>query len=93
MKGVTGILRPNGEFLSCDYSNHGIIASEIPIEEEMACIYFSGSEDGENSILYFNETITIHQLEWFFKNIYMLDKSQYSLWVSFINNKIKSKEQ
>ena len=54
MKGLTGILRPNGEFLECDYSNHGLIAQDIPVEEEMECIYFSGSDDGESSVLYFN---------------------------------------
>lgn len=89
MKGLTGILRPNGEFLECDYSNHGLIAQDIPVEEEMECIYFSGSDDGESSVLYFNKSITNQQLEWFMKNIYDLDKSQYNLWMSFIQGKIK----
>lgn len=92
-KGLTGVLRPNGVFLSCTYGNHGVIAENIPIEEEMDCIYLSSSMEtnlnDEQSLLYFNDEITKEQLMWFFKNINNLDDKQYSLWISFIKNKLK----
>ena len=85
-KGLTGILRPNGEFLKCSYGNHGVIAKKIPVEEEMTCIYFSGKHNRTNSLLYLNDEITIAQLKWIMKNIDSLDENQYNIWKQYISN-------
>lgn len=90
-KGITGILRPNGELLSCNYGSHGVITKSIPIEEELECIYLSSGlelNNDELSLIYFNDNITREQLDWFFKNLNKLDDIQYLLWTSYINKKI-----
>lgn len=96
-KGITGVLRPNGQLLECSYGNHGVIAENIPIEEEMDCIYLSSSVESDNtdemSILYFNNEISKEQLKWFFDNINRLDKKQYLLWTQFIKDKINIIQQ
>lgn len=91
--GLTGVLRPTGEFLACSYGNHGVIAKNIPQEEEMDCIYFSSSSENNGtdnySIIYFNTEITKDQLTWIINNISKLDKAQYKCWVNYIQKKIK----
>ena len=81
--GVIGILRANGEFIECNYGNHGVIAKAIPNEESETAIYFNSSKDLQQSILYLNNTITIEQLMWFEKNIDKLDKIQLETWKSY----------
>lgn len=91
MSGVTGILRPNGEFIDCEYGNHCVIAITIPKEEDELCIYFSSSikslGDDNNSIIYFSDTVTKEQLLWIMKNIEKLDKKQYKKWVKYITDR------
>lgn len=87
--GLTGILRPTGEFISCSYGNHGTIAVTIPTEEELDCIYFSASDNNKESILYLNENITKNQMKWFIGNLDNLDTNQYNIWKEYITNKIK----
>ena len=82
-KGITGILRPNGEFLMCSYGNHCVIATKIPKEEENDCIYFSS--DDNYSVIYFNENLTTKQFQWLVNNIDLLDDVQYKCWKSYIN--------
>lgn len=89
--GLTGILRPNGIFVECDYGNHCEIAEKIDKSEEMDCIYFSSNlYDIKSSLLYLNEDITNKQLMFFIKNIKSLDETQYKLWVEYIKIKIKN---
>lgn len=88
-KGLTGILRPTGEFVSCDYGNHGVIAVTIPTEEELDCIYFSASYNSKESILYLNENITKNQFKWFVEHINDLDENQYNIWKDYINKKVR----
>ena len=95
-KGLTGILRPNGEFISCNYGNHGKITVNIPQEEEFLCIYFSGTEDNNTnkefkSMLYLNDYITPKQLSWIAKNIDKLDETQYKIWIEYIENSVLGK--
>lgn len=87
-KGITGILRPNGEFLSCNYGNHGLIATTIPQEEEMSCIYFSSSNI--DSLLYLNDEITKEQLKWVIHHINEFDEEQCKIWKDYMHNKIFS---
>ena len=49
MVGITGILRPNGELVACDYGNHCTIAIDIPEEEGEECIYLSSSKNEDNT--------------------------------------------
>lgn len=84
--GITGILRPTGEFLACNYRNHGVTAKRIPKNEEMKCVYFSSDveENGSTiSIVYFPDRLTILQLFWFIRNENQLDSTQLDLWREF----------
>ena len=97
MSGITGILRPNGEFVSCNYGNHCTIAIDIPEEEGEFCIYLSSSFDSslnsyENSTIYFPTTVTKAQLLWLMKNIDTLDVKQYEVWIKYINEVNKTWE-
>lgn len=84
-KGLTGILRPNGEFLKCDYGNHCFIAKTIPKEEEMDCIYFSSNvENIKSSLLFFNKNPTKEQYLFIVKNLNNFDETQYCLWVDYV---------
>lgn len=89
MYGITGILRPNGKFVDCNYGNHCAIAIEIPEEEGEFCIYLSSSYESlnnyDNSTIYFSETVTKAQLKWLMMNIDKLDKKQYEIWLKYIN--------
>ena len=91
MKGFTGILRPNGIFVSCDYGNHCTIAIDIPQEEEISCIYFSSSiksmGNDNNSVIYFCEEVTKNQLLWIMENIDGLDDKQYEIWIDYIKKR------
>ena len=91
MKGITGILRPNGEFISCDYGNHCVIAKNIPTKEEELCIYFSSSIKSigtdKNSIIYFSNNITQEQLLWIIRNISKLDLNQYIIWINYVKGR------
>lgn len=87
--GLTGILRPTGEFIPCNYGNHGVISVTIPTEEELDCIYFSGSYNNRESILYLNENLTNQQIKWFIENIDYLDETQYNVWKEYINKKVR----
>lgn len=90
-KGLTGILRPNGEFIECEYEKHYYVALKIPKEEELSCIYFSSNVyDIKDSLLFFSEDITKEQLKWFITNLDKLDKTQYEKWIEYINSKIYS---
>lgn len=89
--GISGILRPNGNFISCSYGNHGNAASEIPKNESEYCIYLSSGMETLNdenvSIIYFNDKISKKQLKWFFKNFFKLDKTQKKQFLKYLFNK------
>lgn len=91
MCGITGILRPTGEFISCKYGNHCVIAIDIPKEEDELCIYLSSSIESigndENSIIYFCDNVTKEQLIWIMKHIDELDNTQYNMWIKYITNR------
>lgn len=92
MIGITGILRPNGIFVSCDYGSHCTIAVDIPKDEDDYCIYFSSSMkitgNAEKSIIYFCNEITINQLIWIIKNNNKFDKKQLNIWKKYIKDRI-----
>lgn len=67
--GVSGILRPNGEFLKCNFGEHYTIADKIPQAEEYSCVVFSSrtlDEKGIDSAVYVDITVgvTHEQYEW-----------------------------
>ena len=97
MKGLTGILRPNGVFVECSYGNHGLASSKIPQTEEEKCVYLSSSKETQKndkaSIVYFNETITQKQFAWFLMNFNELDKKQQEFALDhFLENKLLNKK-
>lgn len=89
--GISGILRPNGKFISCSYGDHGKASSEIPEKEADCCIYLSSGMETLNdenvSIIYFNDKISKNQLHWFFKNFFKLDNTQKKQFLKYIFNK------
>lgn len=91
MAGLSGILRPNGEFVPCSYKNHGEAASSIPMEESDDCIYISSGEEtkhsDEASIIYFNDKLTSAQAKWFLKNFMKLDKKQREIVKNYVLKK------
>lgn len=91
MKGVSGILRPDGVFISCSYGNHGQAASEITEEDMEISIYLSSgietTETDESSIIYFNGEMTKEQKKWFFDNYDSLDKTQKKYFLDFLQDK------
>ena len=79
IKGLSGILRPNGTFVPCDYNNHGEAAAEIPIEEQEYCIYLSSGEtknDEGLSVIYYTEKPTRAQMLWLSNHYNELDLKQ-----------------
>lgn len=89
--GISGILRPNGIFVSCSYKNHGEAAAKIPETEGEFCIYLSsGMETLCNekiSIIYFNEKIYKKQLYWLLRNFFKLDKLQRKQFLEYLFSK------
>lgn len=79
--GLTGILRPNGEFLECKCSEHYVIAKKIPKEEEEECIYLSSSEN--DSLIYFSKTVTKAQEEWIRNNMDKFDDKQFEILLDY----------
>ena len=93
--GISGILRPNGIFVSCSYGNHGMASSEIPEKESEYCIYLSSGMETKNSdkesIIYFTEKMTKEQKKWFLRNYFKLDKVQRKyLWSYIYGNSYKN---
>lgn len=80
MIGLSGVLRPSGEFIPCSYGNHGEATKNIPEEEEELCIYISSGMETKNndepSIVYFVDNITPQQEQWLIFNLMKLDMIQ-----------------
>lgn len=80
MIGVTGVLRPNGEFISCSYGNHGEATKNIPPEEEEQCVYISSGmetkKSDQASVVYYPDEITPYQEQWLIIHFMQLDMVQ-----------------
>lgn len=79
--GVSGILRPNGSFIVCDYGKHNTIVECVPPQEENELIFFSSN--GNYGCIYsqdmdsmFSREMTKEQLKWAKENIENMDISQ-----------------
>jgi hypothetical protein len=79
--GVSGVLFPDGFFQKCGNSQHHLLMDDIPIESQMACLYFSSymRSDGDGLITHspmkFNG-VTPEQLDWMKKNFEYMDRGQ-----------------
>lgn len=86
-EGISGILRPNGEFISCEYGKHHTIADLIPKNEEFSCITFSSSMrvwgNDESSAIHWDRDIGItrKQYEWLMEHTDNFDNVQFTYFI------------
>ena len=86
-EGISGILRPNGEFIPCEYGKHHTIADCICKEEEFNCITFSSSMrvwgNDANSAIHWDKDIGItkKQYNWLMEHKDEFDNMQYRWFI------------
>ncbi|MGV2886036.1 hypothetical protein [Paenibacillus taichungensis] len=80
-KGLSGVLFPDGRFLKCGNAEHSLLMSDIPLDVQFGCIYFSSNlkadRDGviTHSPVKF-QGVTIFQLNWIEEHFKFYDGGQ-----------------
>lgn len=86
-KGISGILKPNGELIKCEYGKHHTITYLISKEEELNCVFFSSSMNvygnDEFSAIHWDKEIGItkKQYDWILENQNDFDDIQFKWFI------------
>jgi hypothetical protein len=83
-KGISGVLKPSGDFIKCGNAEHYIVAEHIDFEEQKECVYFSGFLDTGSCIMtlspFGDRIMTNAQIWWIDVNLKYLDKQQKEMY-------------
>lgn len=80
-KGVSGVLFPDGRFEKCGNGEHHMLMSDIPMEVQFGCAYFSSTmqSDGDGNITHSPvrfKGLTKEQTLWIEQNERFFDRGQ-----------------
>ncbi|WP_240416606.1 hypothetical protein [Paenibacillus periandrae] len=80
-KGLSGVLFPNGVFLKCGNTEHNLLITDIPIEVQFGCLYFSSKLNGDRDGIITHspvkfQGVTALQLNWIDEHMKFYDDGQ-----------------